>query len=89
MTLTHDRATMPDYAYQRLTGHEKMPGIFVLPDKMPVGKAIADLTLIIEMQQTRGVGRAGGLPATVAPCGQCPPYLIFASASISGATRST
>lgn len=46
--LTHDRATMVDFAYQRITNHEPMPGVFVINDRTPVGEVIAELLLITE-----------------------------------------
>ncbi len=47
IVLTHDRATMPDYAYVRLAAGEAMPGVFVLDERFPVGKAIQEILLII------------------------------------------
>jgi len=44
--LTHDRATMPRYAYERLAGRARMSGVFVLDDRFPVGLAIQELLLI-------------------------------------------
>ncbi|MEO0373140.1 MAG: DUF5615 family PIN-like protein [Cyanobacteria bacterium P01_A01_bin.17] len=32
--LTHDRATMPDFAYERLVREDPMPGMFVVKDRM-------------------------------------------------------
>ncbi|MHC5611883.1 MAG: hypothetical protein ACYTXA_12920 [Nostoc sp.] len=34
--LTHDRATMPDFAYKRLTKGEQMLSLFVVNDRMPI-----------------------------------------------------
>lgn len=34
--LTHDRATMPDFAYERLSKGEVMTGMFVVDDRIPV-----------------------------------------------------
>ena len=48
IVLTHDRATMPDYAYQRLVAGEAMPGVFVLNDRLPVREAIDELQLTCE-----------------------------------------
>lgn len=45
--LTHDRATMPDYAYQRVTKGEAMPGVFVLNDRLPVSHAIEEILLMV------------------------------------------
>ncbi len=45
--LTHDRATMADYAYQRIAVGETMPGVFVLNDRLPIGQAIEELLLMV------------------------------------------
>lgn len=34
--LTHDRATMPDFAYNRLVRGEPIAGMFVVNDRMPM-----------------------------------------------------
>jgi len=47
IVLTHDRATMTDYAYRRVAAGETMPGVFVLSDRSPVGQAIEDLLLMV------------------------------------------
>ena len=46
IVLTHDRATMPDYAYAGVDAGKKMPGVFVLHDRFPVGRAIQELLLM-------------------------------------------
>jgi predicted nuclease of predicted toxin-antitoxin system len=46
--LTHDRATMPDFAYERLVRGESMPGMFVINDRMPTRQAIDELLLLID-----------------------------------------
>ena len=46
IVLTHDRATMPDFAYDRIVGGQQMPGVFVLNDRMPIQQAIEELLLI-------------------------------------------
>jgi predicted nuclease of predicted toxin-antitoxin system len=46
--LTHDRATMPDFAYERLVRGEAMPGMFVINDRMPIRQAIDELLLLID-----------------------------------------
>ena len=45
--LTHDRATMPDFAYQRVLAGQQMPGLFVVNDRHPVGQVIDELALIL------------------------------------------
>ena len=47
IVLTHDRATMPDQAYRRLTSGQRMPGMFVLNDRFPVGQAIQEVLLVV------------------------------------------
>jgi hypothetical protein len=43
--LTHDRATMPDSAYERLFKNQKMAGMFVVSDRMSIRQAIDELLL--------------------------------------------
>ena len=43
IVLTHDRATMPDFAYARVVAEQSMPGVFVVPDRMAVRQAIEEL----------------------------------------------
>ena len=45
--LTHDRATLPDYACERVAVGEKMPGVFILNDRLPVGHATREILLVI------------------------------------------
>lgn len=49
--LTHDRATMPDFAYDRLVAEEPMAGIFVVNERMPVRQAIDELLLLIDCSE--------------------------------------
>jgi predicted nuclease of predicted toxin-antitoxin system len=46
IVLTHDRTTFPDFAYDRVTAGEPMPGVFVVNDRMPVGRAIDELLMV-------------------------------------------
>jgi predicted nuclease of predicted toxin-antitoxin system len=48
IVLTHDRATMPDFAYERLVAGERMPGMFVINDRSPIGQAIQEILLVAE-----------------------------------------
>jgi hypothetical protein len=43
--LTHDRATVPAFAYERMRGGESMPGVFVVDDRAAIGQAIDDVLL--------------------------------------------
>lgn len=49
--LTHDRATMPDFAYNRLVGEEPMAGMFVVNDRMLIRQAIDELLLLIDCSE--------------------------------------
>jgi hypothetical protein len=46
IVLTHDRATVPDYAFQRMAAGKTMSGVFILSDRLPVGLAIGELVLV-------------------------------------------
>lgn len=46
--LTHDVNTVPGYAYARVTAGLPMPGVFAIPDKTEVGKAIDRIVLLAE-----------------------------------------
>lgn len=46
--LTHDRATMPHFTYQRVLSGKPMPGLFVLSDRLPMYRAIEELLFIDE-----------------------------------------
>ncbi len=61
--LTHDRATMPDYARERLASGERMPGAFILHDRLPVAQSIQEILVIIECtEQAEWDGRVVYLP---------------------------
>jgi predicted nuclease of predicted toxin-antitoxin system len=49
--LTHDRATMPDFAYARVLAGQPMPGVFVLNDRLPIRLAIDELLLVEECSE--------------------------------------
>lgn len=44
--LTHDRRTMPRYAYQRMGAGKSIAGMLVMKATIPVGQAIEDILLI-------------------------------------------
>lgn len=46
--LTHDRDTMPNFAYDRVRAGQPMPGVFLVSDLMPLGQAIDELLLAVE-----------------------------------------
>jgi predicted nuclease of predicted toxin-antitoxin system len=41
--VTHDKATIPAFAYDRLTAGRPMPGVFVLNNRVPIHQAIDEL----------------------------------------------
>ena len=46
--LTHDRDTMPNFAYDRVRASQPMPGVFLVSDEMPVGQAIDEILLAVD-----------------------------------------
>jgi len=46
--LTHDRDTVPGFAYDRVRSGQSMPGVFLVSDQMPRGQAIDELLLAVE-----------------------------------------
>lgn len=44
--LSHDRANMPDYAYERVAAREAMPGVDIFNDRFPVDQAIQEILLM-------------------------------------------
>lgn len=45
--LTHDRDTVPNFAYDCVRAGEAMPGVFLVSDLMPKGQAIDELFLAL------------------------------------------
>jgi len=41
--LTHDRKTLPPFAYARVAAGLPMPGVFLVSDDMPTGRVIDEL----------------------------------------------
>lgn len=63
IVLTHDRATMSDYAYERVAAGEGMAGVFILNDRFPVGQAIEEILLMVACsEQAEWNGRAVHVP---------------------------
>jgi len=44
-------ATMPDFAYERLSQGQQMSGLFVINDRMPVRQVIDELLLLIDCSE--------------------------------------
>jgi hypothetical protein len=49
--LTHDVRTMPTYAAERLRDGRSMPGIVLVPQLLPIGRAIDDLLLLAQYSE--------------------------------------
>jgi hypothetical protein len=49
--LSHDRATMPDYAYARVKAGQPMPGVFIINDRLPIGQVIRELLIVDECSE--------------------------------------
>jgi predicted nuclease of predicted toxin-antitoxin system len=63
IVLTHDQATMPDFAYGRVGAGQPMPGIFVVPDHLAVRHVIEELLLVEACsEQTEWTGLVVYLP---------------------------
>jgi predicted nuclease of predicted toxin-antitoxin system len=45
--LTHDVQTMPNFAHQRVRAGLPMPGVILVHDNVPVGRAIDELLIMI------------------------------------------
>jgi hypothetical protein len=43
--LTHDRKTIPRFAYERVASGLPMPGVFAVSSDMPIGAAVEELLL--------------------------------------------
>jgi hypothetical protein len=63
IVLTYDRATMSDYAYERVAAGEGMAGVFILNDRFAVARAIEEILLLVACtEQAEWSGRAVHLP---------------------------
>ena len=63
IVLTHDRATLPDYAYRRVAAGEGMVGVFILNDRLPVAQAMQEIMLLVACsEQAEWSGRVVHLP---------------------------
>ncbi|MEN9226595.1 MAG: DUF5615 family PIN-like protein [Thermostichus sp. HHBFW_bins_43] len=45
--LTHDRATMPSFAYERLLQGQLMPGLFIVHNRASVQQVIDEMVLLV------------------------------------------
>jgi len=49
--LTHDRATVPDFASVRVRNGQPMPGVFILHDRLALQTAIDELLLLVDCSE--------------------------------------
>jgi hypothetical protein len=47
--LTHDGRTLPDAAWRRVANGQRMTGVIVVPDDVPVGDVLSDLAVILSV----------------------------------------
>jgi hypothetical protein len=47
LLLTHDRQTMPDHIEDRLAAGGQIVGVVIVPRRIPIGRVIDDLELIV------------------------------------------
>jgi predicted nuclease of predicted toxin-antitoxin system len=45
--LTHDRRTIPPFAYSRVAAGQPMPGVFLVDGDLAIGRAIEELLLAV------------------------------------------
>jgi hypothetical protein len=61
--LSHDVSTVPPIAYQRVADGKSMPGVFIVPDRMPIGHAIDEiLFLALDVEPTEWADQVLFLP---------------------------
>ncbi|MBE7560789.1 DUF5615 family PIN-like protein [bacterium] len=51
IVLTHDHATMPRQAYERVSRGGPMSGVFLLRDRLAIGQAIEEIVLMLECSE--------------------------------------
>ena len=49
IVVTHDASTMEGAAYERVGQGLAMPGVFVVSQSIPIGQAIEDLLLVLQL----------------------------------------
>jgi hypothetical protein len=51
IVVTHDTRTMAGHAYNRVTAGEPMAGVVEVPDTMPIGQAIDEILLVVQLME--------------------------------------
>lgn len=63
VVLSHDVSTMRPAAYERVAAGLPMPGLFLVPQSMPIGTAIEELVILVECsREGEWEGRVEYLP---------------------------
>jgi hypothetical protein len=52
IVLTHDRATLPGFAYRRVEAGVAMPGVIVVNDRMPPREAVEEICVVEACSET-------------------------------------
>jgi len=61
--LSHDLATIPDFAYERIAASVSMPGVFVVPRRLSTRQAIEEILLLAACSEpSEWAGRVLYLP---------------------------
>lgn len=61
--LSHDVSTVPPAAYRRVADGKPIPGVFIVPDRMPIGLAIDEiLFLSLDVEPDEWKDRVLSLP---------------------------
>ncbi|MDZ4683835.1 MAG: DUF5615 family PIN-like protein [Planctomycetaceae bacterium] len=61
--LSHDLATMAGFADERVAVGDRMPGVFLVSDRLPVGRAIQEILLMSQCsEQLEWLGKVIHLP---------------------------
>ena len=47
IVLSHDVQTMPGFAIARVRRGDPMPGLVVVPQRVPIGQAVEELTMLV------------------------------------------
>ncbi len=63
IVVTHDQATMPDFAFERVALGHAMPGVFIVNDQISLKQAIEELLFLDECsEQEDWINRVVYLP---------------------------
>lgn len=55
VVVTHDTRTIARYAYERVAAGKPMPGVVEVPDLMPIGQAIEELMMVVQLMEPQEI----------------------------------